>query len=267
MTEPHFTPEITDDLVKMHEEHLVPAIYAQWAHKVVELAEVDLGHDVLDVACGTGSLARAAKLEVGFSGKVTGLDASEKMLDSANRHSRGIQWQQGDAEKLPFKQDQFDRVLCQFSLMFIANRVHAIKEMLRVCKPDGLIALAVWAPMDHSRAYVSLIRLVHKYLGAHAAFKLSAPWSLGKPGVMDALLLSAGVNEYECHERVGQAVFASMELFISTHLRLVGEFHDLDEEVYISMLNAADVELKPFIGHDGQLVAQLNANVFTVSDV
>ena len=266
MTEQHFTPEITDDLVKMHEEHLVPAIYAQWAHRVVELAEVDLGHNVLDVACGTGSLARAARQEVGFSGKVTGLDSSEKMLDSANRNSRGIIWQHGDAEDLPFKRDQFDRVLCQFSLMFIANRVHAIKEMLRVCKPDGLVVLAVWAPIDHCRAYTTLIRLVDKYLGAHAAFKLSAPWSLGRPGVVDSLLLSAGVNEYECHERVGQARFPSMKSFIDTHLHLVGELENMDVDVYQKILSAADIELHQFLLPNGQLVAQLDANIFIVSD-
>ena len=267
MTEPHFSPEITDDFVKMHEDFLVPAIYAQWAHRVAEIAEIDLGHNILDVACGTGSLARAALLEAGLTGKVTGLDASEKMLASARQHSRKIEWQHGDAEALPFEKNQFDRVMCQFSLMFIANRVAAIKEMLRVCKPDGLVVVAIWAPMNHSKAYCALVKLIQKYAGTHAALKLSSPWKLGAPGVMDALLLSSGVNEYECHQRVGLVRFPSMEAFIETHLRMVGEFHKLDQQTYQKMLSAADTDLHEYVVPGGQLVAQLDANVFTISDV
>jgi len=267
MTDPHFTPDITDDFVKMHEDILVPAIYAQWAHRVAEIAKIDLGHHILDVACGTGTLARAALLEAGLTGKVTGLDASEKMLESASKHSRKIEWRHGDAEALPFKKNQFDRVMCQFSLMFIANRVSAIKEMLRVCKPDGLVVVAIWAPMEQSKAYYILNRLVQKYAGAHAAFKLSSPWKLGAPGVMDALLLSSGVNEYQCHQRVGLVRFPSIETFIESHLRLVDEFHQMDEEAYAQMLRAADTELREFLVPGGQIVAQLDANVFTINDV
>ena len=69
----------------------MPAIYAQWAGRVAEIAEIEFGQHVLDVACGTGTLARAAQLETGLAGQVTGLDASEKMLESAQRQSRGIE--------------------------------------------------------------------------------------------------------------------------------------------------------------------------------
>ena len=267
MTQTHFTPDITDDFVKMHEDYLVPAIFAQWANRVAEIAEIDLGHDVLDVACGTGALARSARLETGFQGTVTGLDASEKMLESAARHSRGIEWQQGDAGSMPFEKNRFDRVICQFSLMFIANRVHAIKEMLRVCKPEGLVVLSTWAPLEHSRAYAALIELVRRFVGPHAAFKLAAPWSLCKPGVMDALFLTTGINEYECHERRGVAHFPSVKSFVETHLRLVGEFHELNEDARQGLLSAAAVELAPFLVSDGQVAAQLDAHIFVVSGI
>ncbi len=162
MTDPHFSPEITNEFVRLHEELLVPAIYGQWAHRVADAAEIDLGHSVLDIACGTGSLTKAAQLEAGLKGRVVGLDASEIMLASAAKKSRGIIWQQADAEDLPYEKNEFDRVLCQFSMMFMPNRVAAIKEMLRVCKPDGMVVIAVWAQLDHSKAYGTLIKLVQK---------------------------------------------------------------------------------------------------------
>ena len=266
MTTPHYTPEVSNSLVRLHEQYLVPAIFAQWAARVAEIAEIDLGHHVLDVACGTGTLARAAQLETGLSGKITGLDSNEKMLESAREKSKGIEWQLGDATAMPFEKNRFDRVMCQFALMFISNRVATIKEMLRVCKPDGLIVLATWGPLQHAGAYAELINLVHRYLGPVAAQKLTAPWALGKPGAMDTLLLTSGVNEYECHQRIGQANYPSMRAFVEAHLRLAGEFDTLSEQSLKEICSAADERLHSFLTPSGQLIAQLNANIFTVMD-
>ena len=262
-----FTPDISDEMVIMHEQYLVPAIYAQWAGRVAEIAEIDIGQHVLDVACGTGTLARAIQLETGLSGKIIGLDTNKKMLASAKTHSHGIDWQLGDATAMPFEKNRFDRVMCQFALMFISNRVSVIKEMLRVCKPDGLVVLATWGPLHHGGAYDALIKLVRKYLGSHAALKMSSPWALGKPGVMDALLLTSGVNEYECHQRVGQASYPSVRAFVEAHLRLAGEFKNLSEQSLEEIYNAANMELRPFLATGGQLVTQLNANIFAVKDI
>lgn len=267
MTNQHFAPEISDELVRITDQYLVPGVYAQWANRVAEIAEIDLGAQVLDVACGTGTLARAVQFETGLSGRVIGIDNNEKMLESARKKSSGIEWQLGDATALPFEKNQFDRVVCQFALMFIVNRVGVIKEMLRVCKPDGLVVLATWGPLHHGGAFDVLINLVRQFLGSHAATKLSSPWSLGKPGVMDSLLLTSGVNEYECHQRVGQASYPSMRAFIETHLRLAGEFESLNEGSLEEIYSAADTQLHPFLTPGGQLVSQLNANIFTVQDV
>lgn len=266
MTTQHLTPEKTDDLVRLHEQYLVPAIYAQWAARVAEIADIELGHHVLDVACGTGTLARAVQLETGLSGKITGLDKDERMLESARERSSGIEWQLGDATAMPFEKNRFDRVICQFSLMFISNRVATIKEMLRVCKPDGLVVVATWGPLQHAGAYAALIRLVRRHLGPTAAFNLSKPWELGKPGAMDALLLSSGVNEYECHQRVGQASYPSIRAFVKSHLCLAGEFDILSEQNLEEIYRAANSQLHPFLTPSGQLVSQLNTNIFTVKD-
>ena len=262
-----FTPDISDDMVIMHEQYLVPAIYAQWAGRVAEIAEVDIGQHVLDVACGTGTLARAIQLETGLSGKIIGLDNNKEMLASAQAHSRGIEWRLGDATAMPFTKNRFDRVMCQFALMFISNRVAVIKEMLRVCKPDGLVILATWGPLHHGGAYEVLINLVRRHLGSRAALKLSSPWALGKPGVMDALLLTSGVNDYECHQRVGQASYPSVRAFVEAHLRLADEFKNLSEQSLEEIYNAANMELRPFLATGGQLIAQLNANIFAVKDI
>jgi len=264
MTKTKIVPEITDDLVKMYDDYLVPSIYAQWGHHLIEIAALELGHHVLDVACRTGAVTLTAQLEVGLRGKVTGLDHNEEMLAIASKKSPRIDWQLGDIGALPFEDNSFDRVLCQFALMFIHNRVAAIKEMLRVCKPDGQVVIAIWAPLDHSKGYTALVNLTRKYAGERAALNLASPWSLGVPGRMDALLLSAGVNQYECHERVGLARFPSVESFVEVHLRCACEFHKLSEEDSDRMLTAAEQVLAPFVVSNGEIIAELNANIFVI---
>jgi len=260
----HFAPEITDGLVRAHEQYLVPAIYSQWASRVADIAEIEVGQEVLDVACGTGSLARAAQFETGLKGKVTGLDLSEKMLEAARRSSQLIDWKLGDAAAMPFENDRFDRVMCQFSFMFINNRVATIKEMIRVCKPDGMVILAIWGPLAPSSAYDDLIRIIREVSGDHAAKKLALPWDLGKPGVMDSLLISSGVNEYECHERVGLAKYPSIRALLEAHLHLAGEFDKLDEGAFQALLNTAEINLHKHLSPDRQLLTQLNARVFKI---
>ena len=264
MSTSHFAPEITDGLVRAHEQYLVPAIYSQWASRVADIAEIEVGHEVLDVACGTGSLARAAQIETGLRGKVVGLDLSEKMLEAARRSSQLIEWRLGDAALMPFDNDRFDRVMCQFSFMFITNRVATIKEMLRVCKPDGMVILAIWGPLQPASAFDDLIRMIREVSGDHAAKKLALPWDLGKPGVMDSLLISSGVNEYECHERVGLARYPSIKAFLEAHLQLAGEFDELNEITYQGILHTAEVRLHKHLSTDRQLLTQLNARIFKI---
>jgi len=265
MTEAHSAPEITDDFAKMHNDYLVPSIFAQWAHHLTEIAAIELGHQVLDVACGTGAATRTALMEVGFSGEVTGLDHNEQMLAIAREKPSRIDWQLGDAAELPFEDNSFDRVLCQFALMFIGNRVAVIKEMLRVCKPEGQVVVSIWAPLNQSKGYSALVKLVRQFAGERAAFRLAAPWSLGVPGKMDAVLLSAGVSEYECHERVGVARFPSVASFVEVHLRSAGEFHQLAEEDLSKMQDAAKFKLAPFVDTNGEIVAELDANIFVIN--
>lgn len=267
MTEATFAPRITDDIVKLHHDYFVPAVYAQWAHHIIDLSAIELGQSVLDVACGTGTLSRAAKLETGFSGRVVGLDIDERMLNKARKQGAGIEWQSGNIVQLPFDDNEFDRVTCQFALMFIKNRVAAIKEMMRVCKPNGFVCIAVWAPIGHSRAYATLVELTQKFAGSKAANDLSQLWSLGDSGKMDSLLLSAGANEFECHQRPGITTFPSIETFVEAHLRAFSEFYSISSETFNEMLKAAQRELGPFVISGGRIAAELDAHIFIIRPV
>ncbi len=83
---------------------------------------------------------------------------------------------------------------------------------------------------------------------------------------MDALLLSASVNEYECHEKRGVALFPSMKTYIEAHLKLVGEFDGIPAQHLENLLYAAESSLEPYLVPDGQIAVQLNALIYKLSD-
>jgi SAM-dependent methyltransferase len=124
---------------------------ARWiesaAEYVVEAAGVDAGHEVLDVATGSGNVAiRCAQR----GAKVTALDITPELIDAGRRRAAKArvecEWVEGDAEELPYGPDSFDRVLSTFGAMFAPRHERAASELVRVTRPGGTIAVAAWTP-------------------------------------------------------------------------------------------------------------------------
>src|SRR5688572_27748780 len=126
------TFQLSVEAAEVYESKFVPAVFAEWAPHLVEAAGVAPGQAVLDVACGTGVVARTAADRMGGKGRVVGLDLNDGMLAVAGRLRPDIEWRQGDAAELPFDAGSFDVVLCQSALMFFPDRARALREMARV---------------------------------------------------------------------------------------------------------------------------------------
>jgi len=112
------TFRISIERAEAYEAQFVPALFEEWAGRLVAAAGVSPGHRVLDIACGTGIVARTAAGVVGDGENVVGLDLNEAMLTVARRVRPDLGWRQGDAARLPFPDRSFDVVLCQSGLMF-----------------------------------------------------------------------------------------------------------------------------------------------------
>ena len=95
------------DAARAYQALFVPALFQDWAPRVVAAAQIQPGQKVLDVACGTGVLARAAAAAVGGAGWVVGLDPNPGMLVVASELEPAIDWRQGVAESLPFPDGSF----------------------------------------------------------------------------------------------------------------------------------------------------------------
>lgn len=250
-----------------YDELFVPALFEEWAPRVVDAARVAPGEHVLDVACGTGIVARHAADRVGPSGAVVGLDANAGMLTVAARRAPGISWKQGMAESLPFEDRSFDVVCCQFGLMFFNDQGAALGEMMRVLKSGGRLSLAVWDRLESNPAYETVVAILQRVVGEDAAAALRSPFSLGDRRALTVLLNKASLERASIATHRGTARFASVRIMVEADLRgwlpLVGIL--LTEEQIRGVLAAAEEELQQFATADGKVAFRTSAHIVTAT--
>jgi len=133
-----------------YERHLVPVVFAPWAEALLDRVGVTPGSEVLDIASGTGVVARAAAHRAGGDGRVVASDVSGPMLAraaaiEAAEGAAPIERREASADALPFDDGSFDVVLCQQGLQFFPEPAAAVSEMRRVLRPGGVAGVAVWA--------------------------------------------------------------------------------------------------------------------------
>jgi ubiquinone/menaquinone biosynthesis C-methylase UbiE len=150
---------------ELYERYLVPAITSVWANDLLDRVGPRRGESVLDVACGTGVVARLAE-QRGHIGRLVGVDLNTAMLAVARPKSATVEWIEGSALDLPFDANSFDVVLCQLGLQFFPDRPLALKEMVRVLKPVGRAGLSVYSAIERTPAAHAFVQALDKHLGA-----------------------------------------------------------------------------------------------------
>jgi SAM-dependent methyltransferase len=246
-----------------YEDFFVPAMFGEWAPRVADAGCIEAGARVLDVACGTGVVAREAARRVGPEGKVVGLDANPGMLAVAARLAPSLAWQQGDAHELPFESGSFDVVVSQFGLMFFADRVRALREMLRVVAPGGRIAVCVWDALENAPAYALEVELLEQYAGKAAANALRAPFVLGDRQEVERLFELAGAASIAAKTVAGTGRFPSARAMLEADLRgwlpLVGIV--IAEPQIEALLARAEEVFRPYVDAHGVLLCPAPAHI------
>lgn len=254
------------DAAKAYEALFVPALFGQWVSRVADAAQVQPGQRVLDVACGTGVLARAILSRAGPSGQVVGLDPNPAMLAVANELAPAVTWRQGAAESMPFPDHSFDAVVSQFGLMFFEDRQQAVREMLRVLTTEGRLAVAVWDALETMPAYaaeVALLERLERLAGRPAAEALRAPFVLGNRDDLSRLFRNAGAASVVVTTHEGTARFPSIRVMLEADLRgwlpVMGVL--LTEEQIGRVLIEAEADLVRHVGPDRTVAFAVRAHV------
>lgn len=253
------------EAARAYEALFVPALFGQWVTTVADAAQIQAGQQVLDVACGTGVLTIEVASRIGEDGYVAGLDPNPGMLSIAKDSAPAVDWRQGMAEKIPFPDQFFDAVLSQFGLMFFQNRRESIREMLRVMKSTGLLAVAVWDSIENIAGYAAEMMLIERLAGKPAGEAVRVPFMLGNREDLYHLFEESGATSVDIVTHSGTARFPSIRTMVEAELRgwlPVMAVHLTDEQID-QILQEAETALSTYVTSEGTVVFDVTAHVVT----
>jgi ubiquinone/menaquinone biosynthesis C-methylase UbiE len=240
---------------EVYEGLMVPQLFAPWAE--IHLGRVALrpGQRVLDVACGTGVVARRAAELVGPGGKVVGLDLNAGMLAvaRANNPAGAVEWRDGDGLALPFADASFDVVSCQHGLMFFPDRLRGLREMRRVLAPGGQVVVSTWGHLADSPGYAALSAALARHVSEEAGHL--PPFALGDRAELTSLLAAAGFEGVEATTDQITLRFPSAEEFVGNIAAgaptMLGALDQVAGATRRAVLDDVTAALRPYTTADG----------------
>jgi ubiquinone/menaquinone biosynthesis C-methylase UbiE len=194
-----------------YERWLVGPLFRPWAEMTLDELDLAPGDRVLDVACGTGIVARVARERLGDGARIVGVDVSPDMLAVARDVAPEIEWREGDAAALPLRDgERFDVVVCQQGLQFMPDRAAAVKEMRRALALSGRLAVATWRPDEEMPFLHHLREVAERRLGPIADRR----HGFGEAPPLEALLREAGLRDVRVRTVWRTIRFAEAERFV-----------------------------------------------------
>jgi ubiquinone/menaquinone biosynthesis C-methylase UbiE len=202
-------------------------------HRLVADARLRPGMRVLDLGSGTGYPALLGAQTVGSSGSVIGLDLAEQMLTVARRKAStlglaNVTFRTGDVTALPFETDSFNAITSRFCLMFLPEIPKAAAEMVRVLKPGGWVAAAVWSAPENNPYLMIPITVIKQFLDLPQPDP-TAPgiFRLAKPGDLTGMLQQAGFTNLSEEEFIADVKFPSGEEYYSSLMDIAAPIQNL----------------------------------------
>jgi ubiquinone/menaquinone biosynthesis C-methylase UbiE len=265
----HEAWQLEGNAAELYQRYLVPAITSLWAADLIERAAPRARERVLDVACGTGIVARLAASRMG-EGRVVGLDINPAMLAVARSLPLGagpaIEWHQGSVLDMPFPDGSFDLCLCQLGLQFFPDHAAALHEIKRVLRIEGRLALSVFAAIEHTAVTKALAESLDRRLGPGASAVKQAEHSLSDAGELRRLAEEAGLREAVVQAVPNTIRFPSPQLYVRVQLTAtplagtVATLKSADREALVDAV-ANDVAVALGGAVDSELVSPTQTNV------
>jgi ubiquinone/menaquinone biosynthesis C-methylase UbiE len=223
--------------------------------RLIELANVESGDKVLDVATGIGEPAISAAKIVGKSGHVTATDISSEMLAIAEERAKStglhdvIEFKQSDAESLELETNQaFNSIICRWGLMFLPNLDNALSNMLRLLVPGGKLAAAVWSEPSKVPLISMPISIARQELQAPLLGQgIPGPFSLADIDALKKSLEKAGFVEIKSETITVVFEFNSAEEYTEfnqdiaapVRIMLANETEERKQEIWNAVTNQA----------------------------
>ena len=185
----------TGSIPEIYDSHLVPILFAGYAADLATRAARGGPRTVLELAAGSGAVTRALAPLLPADARYVVTDLNPAMLDRARRQQRDdrLDWRQADALALPFEDDRFDVVLCQFGVMFFPDRVAGFAEARRVLRPGGRIVFNSWGEIEKNDfSHQAVATLKRLYPADPPLFLARTPFGYAQTEAIEADLAAAG---------------------------------------------------------------------------
>ena len=247
---------LSADAAERYERVVARHILAPWVRVLLDAAGLSARERVLDLACGTGLVARAAAERVGPGGHVVGVDLNPGMMAVARTlpvsAGAGIEWITCSALDLRLPDASFDVVLCQQGLQFFPDKPLAMGEMRRVLVPGGRIALAVWNSIGVYNSAVG--EALTRFVGDDVAARFCASRKAPAKDELERLATDAGFSDVAVEVRRLDIHLPPIDTFVLEHLAatpVAAELASLAPEVRVQIGAAVLDQLRPYRGGDG----------------
>jgi len=208
--------QLTGSAAEIYEDQKVPAMFRPLAEATLNAVPLSGDDSILDVACGTGIVARKIRERVGLSARVVGADLNEGMIEAARKlkdpHAQTCEWYVCDVCDMPFDAGEFSIAFCQQGLQFFPDEIAALTEIKRVLRHDGRIALTVWS--GPSAFFEALALSLAKYVDESTAERSLAPFGYKGRDTLEVRLGELGFSGTSRHELAVDRVIMNPEVSI-----------------------------------------------------
>jgi len=240
----------------LYDRFMVPMMFEPYAADVADRAKHFRPRDILETAAGTGVVTAAVHRALPDT-NIIATDLNPAMLEMAveRLHTSKVRYQAADAQDLPFDDQSFDLVVCQFGVMFFPDKLDANREAFRVLRPGGRYLLLIWDSLDKNPAS----KAVHEAVAAQfpddpPQFYARVPFGYHDLELVTADLMAAGFDDIEFEtinhrSRLSSAIDAATGLCQGSPLR--SEIEARDHAALDRVTEAAAQALAKFEGPEG----------------
>jgi ubiquinone/menaquinone biosynthesis C-methylase UbiE len=250
---------------EIYERVLVGPLFRPFAQELIARLEPTRSDSLIDIACGTGIVARLAREILGPGSRIVGVDIAPAMLAVARNVDPTINWREGTAMSVPVRdREHFSMLTCHQGLQFFPDKAAAVGEMRRVLAPGGRVAIATWRSLQDIPAALELNDVAERHVGTI----VDSRHCFGNADILKGLLSNGGFREVSVETFSHDVTFADGTLFARLNAMAVIGMSEkgkgLSEAARSEMAGQIAVDSRPVIdryGKGGAFVFTLSTNI------
>ena len=201
-----------------YQDYLTSFIFDPYAEDLVERIGTKTGttslKNVLELACGTGAVTKRLLARLPSTAQLTATDLQPDMLDVAKRQlsASNLAWDTVDMTNIPYEDNRFDLIVCQFGLMLVPEKLKALTEMHRVLRPGGRLLSSVWSDIRHNQIWDITGSVIESFIGTNPMLHDPGPFSMADPNIGLEGLKKAGFPDAKVTvvDKTGKIATAAM---------------------------------------------------------